>query len=130
MINSVILVGKLVNDPSIREVSNGKSVCEVTLATKRPFKNVSGTYETDFIRVTFWEYLAININEYCSKGATIGVRARLQTRKITISEKQYEVIEVVGEQLIFIGKPLPKPEDDKEKNKNDVVIEEVKQPSL
>ena len=130
MINNVILVGKLVNDPEIREAANGKNVCEVTLAVKRPFKNVSGSYETDFLRITFWEYLAININEYCHKGATLGVKARLQSRKITIADKQYEAIEIVGEQLIFIGRPIVKNEDDSKTSKNEVVIEEIEQPSL
>ncbi|MBP5445147.1 MAG: single-stranded DNA-binding protein [Acholeplasmatales bacterium] len=128
MINSVILVGKLVNDPEIREAANGKNVCEVVLATKRPFKSLNGTYDTDFIKVTFWEYLAININEYCSKGATIGVRARLQSRKLNIQDKLYEVIEVVGEQLIFISKaPL---KVDQSNDDNDVILEEIKEPSL
>ena len=120
MVNSLILVGKIVNDPEIKEAANGKNVCEVTLALRRPFKNMNNVYDTDFIKVTFWEYLAININEYCKKGATIAVKGRLQVRKANIADKQIEMIEVVGEQLIFIGKPLPKTED-----KNESVIDEV-----
>ena len=126
MINNVILVGKLVNDPEIKEAANGKNVCEVTLAVKRPFKSISGTYDTDFLKSTFWEYLAININEYCHKGATIGVKARLQSRKITIQDKFLEVIEVVGEQLVFISKGQLKNDE----KTTDVLIEEVKEPTL
>lgn len=128
MINSVILVGKLVNDPEIREAANGKNVCEVTIATKRPFKSLNGTYDTDFIKVTFWEYLALNINEYCNKGATIGVRARLQSRKISVNDKLFEVTDVVGEQLIFISRAPLKVEG--QEDKNDVVLEEIKDESL
>ena len=130
MINALILVGKLVNEPEIKEAANGKNVCEVTLACKRPFKNMNNTYDTDFIKVTFWEYLAININEYCHKGATIGVRGRLQTRRINITDKFLDVIEVIGEQLIFIGKPLPKMEDKNEASKDEIIINAVSEPTL
>ena len=109
MLNSVILIGRLVADPVIREVSTGKNVCEIKLAISRPFKNQTNhTYDTDFIKVVFWEYLAINVNEYCSKGSTVAVKARLQVRNMTIAEKQVEMIEVIGEQIIFINKPQQK----------------------
>ena len=38
MLNTVTLVGRLVQDPIIKEVSGGKNVCEVKLALTRPFK--------------------------------------------------------------------------------------------
>ena len=106
MINQVLLVGRLVADPVIREVGNGKNVCEVKLALQRPFKSqTTHTYETDFIKVTFWEYLAINVNEYSIKGSVLGIKARLQNRIINVNDKPIEIIDVVGEQLIFISKP-------------------------
>lgn len=110
MINNVVLVGRVVNSPEIREVSNGKNVCEVTLALKRPFKNINNVYETDFIKVIFWEYLAINVNEYCEKGSAIGVRGRLQVRKFPKEENKPDALEVIGEHLIFISRALPKSE--------------------
>lgn len=108
MINNVVLVGRIVFDPVIKEASNGKNVCEVTLAVKRPFKNINNTYDTDYIKVTFWEYLAINVNEYCQKGYAIGVIARIQVRKMNVADKLIEVNEVIGEQLIFISRAMPK----------------------
>lgn len=106
MVNSVILVGRLVADPVIREVSNGKNVCEIKLALARPFKSqTTHTYETDFIKVTFWEYLAINVNEYSIKGSVLAVKGRLQNRIINVNDKPVEIIDVVGESIIFVSKP-------------------------
>lgn len=118
MINQVILVGRLTKDPEIVETSIGKSVCEVTLAMTRPFKNAtSHTYDTDYIKVTMWDYLAINLGEYCKKGATVGVRGRLQMKPLRVENTTVQIPEIVGEQLIFISKaPVAKKDaaDEKE----------------
>lgn len=121
MLNNVILIGRLVSDPVFREVSNGKNVCEIKLAVTRPFKNQQNhTYDTDFIKVTFWEYAAINVNEYCVKGSTVSVKGRLQVRNMSVGEKNIEMLEVIGEQIIFINKP-----QQKSISKTDEVVEDI-----
>lgn len=125
MFNQVVLIGRIANDPVMREVSGGKNVCEVRLAVARPFKNQTNhVYDTDFIKITFWEYLAINVNEYCNKGATICVRGRLQVRNISVSDKNIDVLEVIGEQIIFISKSHAKQDKDIDVI-DDVPFEEV-----
>ena len=125
MINQVILVGRLVQDPIIKEVAGGKNICEVKLALGRPFKNSQNQYDTDFIKVVFWEYLAINVNEFCKKGSIIGVRARLQSRSAKINEATFELIDVVGESIVFIGKPTKKVDTKIETNDLDIPITEL-----
>ena len=125
MFNQVVLIGRIANDPVMREVSGGKNVCEVRLAVARPFKNQTNhVYDTDFIKITFWEYLAINVNEYCNKGATICVIGRLQVRNISVSDKNIDVLEVIGEQIIFISKSHAKQDKDIDVI-DDVPFEEV-----
>lgn len=125
MINQVILVGRLVQDPIIKEVSGGKNVCEVKVALQRPFKNQQNQYDTDFIKVAFWEYLAININEYCKKGYVIGIRARLQSRSVKLNETFVEMTEVIGESIVFIGKPNKKVDVKTNELVEDIPIEEL-----
>lgn len=125
MINQVVLVGRLVQDPVIKEVSGGKNVCEVKVALQRPFKNQQNQYDTDFIKVAFWEYLAININEYCKKGYVIGIRARLQSRSVKIGESFVEMIDVIGENIVFIGKPNKRIDVKTNEVVNDIPIEEL-----
>lgn len=105
MINNVILVGRLVKDPEIRELSDGKSVCDITLAVTKPFKNATThEYETDFINCTLWESLAINACEYCKKGATVGIKGRVSTRINTIEGKNITMLEIIAEKITFISK--------------------------
>lgn len=53
MLNQIVLVGRIVEDPTLEE---GKG--KMTIAVQRSFKNAEGEYETDFIPVTLWNGLA------------------------------------------------------------------------
>ncbi len=70
------MVGRLVEDPTLKETDNSK-VCNLKIAITRPYKNSEGMYETDFIQVSAWSVIAEKICEYCKKGDLIGVRGRL-----------------------------------------------------
>ena len=48
MLNQVVLVGRLVRDPELKELENGNKLSNITLAVPRSYKNVNGEYETDF----------------------------------------------------------------------------------
>ena len=95
MLNQTVLVGRLVQDPEIKELENDKKVCNITLAVTRSYKNADGIYETDFIPVTLWQGIAENVKEYCKKGDIVGVRGRLQVRE--------DKVEVVGEKVTFLS---------------------------
>ena len=125
MINQVTIVGRLSQDPVIKEVNGGKNVCEVKVALQRPFKNAQNKYETDFVRVVFWEYLAINVNEYFKKGYIIGIKGRLQVRSTKINDVFAEALEVIGEHIVFIGKPSKKPDTKIDVNEESIPVEEL-----
>lgn len=103
MINNVILVGRLAQDPELRETEKGKNVCTITLAINKPFRNGLGEYETDFIKCTLWENLAINISEYCQKGATVGIKGRVSTKVQEIEGKKITTLEVIAEKITFLS---------------------------
>ena len=79
MLNQMVLVGRLVSDPEVKTLEDGKSVSNITLAIPRSYKNENGEYETDFIDCTLWKGVAENTAEYCRKGDVIGVKGRLQS---------------------------------------------------
>ncbi len=105
MVNQVILVGRLVYDPELRTLDDGKKVATITLALQRSFKSAdSGTYETDFIRCTLWSGIAENTVQYCKKGSTLGIKARLAQRFYEIDdEKSFSYPEVIAEKVTFIN---------------------------
>lgn len=78
MLNQVVLVGRLTDDPEVSKTSNEKQVSKITLAVNRGFKNADGIYETDFIKCTLWNGIAQNTFEYCKKGDLVGLKGRLQ----------------------------------------------------
>ena len=80
MLNSVILIGRLVETPTLRVYDNELSVTTITLAVGRAFKNHDGEIETDYIRCVFWDVYAKNVTEYCKKGDCVAVRGRLQSK--------------------------------------------------
>lgn len=106
MMNQVMLVGRLT---SIEEVGGEENkICNITLAVNRSFKNIDGIYETDFINCILWNGIATNAIEYLKKGDVVGVRGRLQSKKV---EDNY-VIEVVAEKLTFLSSTAGKKPDD------------------
>lgn len=79
MLNQVIIVGRLVEKPEVKELETGKKVSKITVAVPRSFKNANGEYDTDFIDCVLWEGVAQNTSEYCNKGDIIGIKGRLET---------------------------------------------------
>ncbi len=73
MLNQIVLVGRLVKDPVLKETEQGKKRSFITLAIPRSFKNAEGSYDTDFIDCILWDGIAKNTAEYCKKGDVIGV---------------------------------------------------------
>lgn len=103
MINMVMLVGRLVQEPEIIERENGLKVSRVTLAVNRKFKSSDGTYHTDFIDCVLWNNFAKNVNEYCKKGDLIGVRGRLQVETYEKDGIKRKNVEVIAENITFLS---------------------------
>ena len=125
MMNNVMLVGRLVDTPNLFVAESGNKGAFITLAIGRPYKNIDGEYETDFIDCTLWTAIAENTVEYCKKGDTIGVRGKLQSRIIENEDgTKYKKMEVIAERVSFISsKPIG--DNNVEKNEEVVLTEEV-----
>lgn len=103
MINTVMLVGRLVQDPEIIERENGSKVSRVTLAVNRKFKSSDGIYHTDFIDCVLWNNFAKNVNDYCSKGDLIGIRGRIQVDVYEKDGIKRKITDVIAESVTFLS---------------------------
>ena len=104
MLNQTVLVGRLVQDPKIYETENGTKLTSITLAVPRSYKNIDGEYDTDFIPCVLWRGVAENAAEYCHKGDLLGIKGRIQTRKVDLDEeKRREITEVVAEKVTYLS---------------------------
>ena len=83
-INHVFLVGHVGQDPESRSTSNGRAVCQLSLATNRAVKSGDAwTSETDWHRVVLWERNAEIASQYLQKGSSVGIEGELRVSKWT-----------------------------------------------
>lgn len=103
MLNNTILVGRLVRDLEVKETENGSKVAQMTLAVQRSFKNMDGSYDTDFIPCVLWKGIAENTAEYCKKGDLVGIKGRIQTRSYEQEDELKYITEVIAEKVTFLS---------------------------
>ena len=105
--NTVLVTGRFVYAPEVRQTSNGTSYISTRIAVSRNDKNRT----TDFFNVKAWNSTAKFIGQYFQKGDPIEIRGRLETSERTDSEgrKSTEVYILVDE-VSFTLKPAERTE--------------------
>jgi single-strand DNA-binding protein len=105
-VNKVILVGNLGSDPELKYTPSNRPLCNISLATNEVFKDKAGARQerTEWHRVTVWGEQAETCAKYLSKGRSIYVEGRLQTRSWDDKEgkKRYST-DIVANQVVFLG---------------------------
>ena len=107
-INKVLLTGNIVRDPELSTTPSGVSVCRLTVAVSRRFKNADGETETDFINIVVWRQQAENCQKYLKKGSKVGIVGSMQVRSFEdkSGSKRY-ITEVIAEEVeFFINKTI------------------------
>ena len=105
-LNKGMLIGNLGKDPEVRYTTSGAAVASFSVATTEKFKNKSGEWEekTEWHNVTLWSRLAEIAGEYLSKGKTVYIEGRLQTRKWQDKDgKDRYTTEIVGEKMQMLS---------------------------
>ncbi len=103
MLNQIVLVGRLTRNIKINKSENGKKIANISLAIPRSFKNMEGTYDTDFIDCVAFENIAENTASYCSKGDIVGVKGRVQSRVVEKEGKKEYLMDIVAEKVTFLS---------------------------
>ena len=114
MFNKISVMGRLVNDPELRQTSNDVSVTSFRIAVDRDFK---GEVDCDFFDVVAWRGAATFVCSYFTKGQPILVTGRLQTRDWEDDDgNKRRNVEIVAEQIYFAGggKGTDREEDEEE----------------
>jgi single-strand DNA-binding protein len=105
-LNKVMLIGNLGKDPELRYTASGQAVTGFSLATSEKFKDkTSGEWvdRTEWHKVTLWGKLAELAGEYLSKGKTVYIEGRLQTRKYDKDGVTHYSTEIVGDKMEFLS---------------------------
>ena len=99
-LNKVILLGRLGQDPEIRNLQSGATVCNLSVATSVFNKNKPNNIQTVWHKIVTFEQ---NVIEYCqknfAKGDTVYVEGRLNYRTVnnedSVSGKASQITEIV-----------------------------------
>lgn len=105
-LNKVILIGNICKDIEVKYTSSGTAVASFSLATNEKFKNKSGAWEdkAEFHNITLWGKLAEIAGEYLSKGKTVYIEGRLQTRKWQDkSGNDRYTTDIVGDKMLMLS---------------------------
>lgn len=110
MINKVILVGNVGQDPEIRytgDVNNGTKVATLRLATSERFRGRDGNTQehTEWHSVVVWRNQADVVERFVKKGTQLYVEGRLRTRSWDDQNgnKRY-VTEIVADTIQLLGR--------------------------
>lgn len=106
-LNTVTIVGNVVDDPELRFTPAGQALATFKVAVSRRIQNQSGQWEdrTDgFFRCSCWRDMAENVAESLRKGTRVVVVGRLQQRSWEAQDgsKRWEVeiqVDEVGPSL-------------------------------
>ena len=105
-LNKVMLIGNLGKDPEVRFTASGQAVASFSLATSEKFKAKTGEWEerTEWHNITLWGKLAEIAGEYLTKGKTVYIEGRLQTRKWQDkSGNDRYTTEIVGDKMQMLS---------------------------
>lgn len=106
MLNRVILIGRLAQDPELRYTTSGVAVANFSLAVERPYTSQAGEREVDFIDIVTWRKLAETCANNLQKGRLVAVQGRLQVRSYEANDgTRRRVAEVVADEVRFLDWP-------------------------
>lgn len=107
MLNKVMLIGRLGQDPDLRYATNGVPVCKFSIATDESYTDREGQRQekSEWHRVTVFQKLAENCANYLHKGSLVYVEGSLTTNKWTDKEGQTRyTTEVRASRIQFLDK--------------------------
>lgn len=107
--NKVIIVGRVTADPQLRTTPTGQSVTTLGVATNRTWmdKNNQRQEQTEFHNVVMWGRTAEIAGQFLTKGATVLIEGRLQTRSWTDKQgQQRRTTEIMCERMQLGPRPM------------------------
>jgi single-strand DNA-binding protein len=105
-VNKVILVGRLGKDPEVRNLDNGATVANFTIATSESYKDkTTGEKKemTEWHNVVLWRGLAEISQKYLHKGDMVYIEGKLRTRSWEKEGVTRYTTEVVADNMTMLS---------------------------
>ena len=108
-VNKVILIGRLGKDPEVRNLENGATVANFSIATSEVYKDkTTGERKetTEWHNIVLWRNLAEVAQKYLHKGDMVYIEGRLRTRSWEKEGVTRYTTEILGDNMTMLsGKP-------------------------
>lgn len=104
MLNTAVIMGRLVADPELRTTTTGLPVTSFVVAVDRSFVKAGEERQADFIDVVAWRTTAEFVTKYFHKGSMIAVQGSIQTRLYDDKNgNKRKAFEIVADNISFCG---------------------------
>ena len=103
-INHVVLVGRLTRDAELKYTAGGQAVCKFSVAVNRRRKNgEQWEDEANYFDVVLWGRQGESLNQYLTKGKTIGVEGELRQDRWQQDGQNRSKVEIVANNIQLLG---------------------------
>ena len=104
-LNRWLGIGNLGADPELKYTKSGQPICNLRIACTDKFKDKSGALQekTEWVRVTVFGPQAENCSKYLSKGRSVFVEGRLETRSYEKDGQKHYATDVIASNVVFLG---------------------------
>lgn len=105
-VNKVILVGRLGKDPEVRNLENGATVANFTMATSESYRDrTTGDRKeiTEWHNIVLWRGLAEIAQKYLHKGDMVYIEGKLRTRSWEKEGVTRYTTEVVADNMTMLS---------------------------
>lgn len=105
-LNKVQLIGNLGQDPELKFTANGQAIMRLRMATTERYLSRDGEKQerTEWHSVNVWGPRAEALNKFLTKGHTLYIEGRLQTRQFEDREgNKRSITDIVAGQILVLG---------------------------
>ena len=104
--NKVQLIGRLGNDPEVRNFDSGKTMATFSLATNESYTNNKGekVEDTQWHNIVAWGKKVSVIENYLKKGSEIAIEGKLINRQYEKEGETKYVTEISLNELLMLDK--------------------------
>ena len=109
MLNKVMIIGHVGQDPEVRytgNATNGTKVATLRVATSERYKDKDGNLKeiTEWHSIVCWRQLADIVEKYVKKGTQVYVEGKLQTRNWEDNGVKRYSTDIIAHSLQLLGK--------------------------
>lgn len=104
--NSVQLIGRLGQDPEVKNLTSGKVVANFTIATSDSYRNADGekVEDTQWHKVVAWGKTAELVSQYLKKGKEVALEGKLVHRSFETAEGEKKYFtEINLNEMLMLG---------------------------